>query len=549
MALFDWLKDFIGDKDKDRRGQPAPAPQPGAPQPPPVSPPRPSASTPPPVPPRAIPQPPAAQAPQPQKPRRQGGTLDLDVDQFAPMSDADVKRQLQGVGPIRNWDFARRDRIPSAAEPRTLLIDRAMVGHGFITPEELTEIHKIGEEMDKARPDFAVAASMAEAAVKRSKEEKERLKKRKKAEAEERKRRHAEAVALRRRTDIVFLGRGVSKQLSDRRADVEKLAAAGLPVLATPADVAQALGLTVGRLRWLAFHSEAATESHYVRFTVPKRSGGERHLSAPHENLAAAQEWVLRNVLDKVPTHEAAHGFVAGRSTVSNAAPHVGKAVVVNTDLTDFFPTITFPRMRGVFKQLGYSPAVATVLALLCTEASRRVVVYSGKRFYVAAGPRHLPQGACTSPALSNLAARRLDSRLSGIARKLGWQYTRYADDLSFSAGPEGNEKVGYLLARIRHIAQDEGFAVNEKKTRVLRRSTAQTVTGIVVNDRPGIRRQDVRRLRAILHRARHEGLAKQNRENHPHFESWVRGMVAYVSMVNPAHGKPLREALDALSA
>jgi hypothetical protein len=90
---------------------------------------------------------------------------------------------------------------------------------------------------------------------------------------------------------------------------------------------------------------------------------------------------------------------------------------------------------------------------------------------------------------------------------------------------------------------------VNEKKTRVLRRSTAQTVTGVVVNDRPGISRKDVRRLRAILHRAKHEGLAKQNRENHPHFESWVRGMVAYVSMVNPAQGKPLREALEKLSA
>jgi hypothetical protein len=106
---------------------------------------------------------------------------------------------------------------------------------------------------------------------------------------------------------------------------------------------------------------------------------------------------------------------------------------------------------------------------------------------------------------------------------------------------------VGYLLARIRHITQDEGFAVNEKKTRVLREAARQTVTGIVVNERPGVPRHIVRRLRAILHRAKSEGLAAQNRENHPHFEAWIRGMVAYVHMVNPQQAAPLRQALESL--
>src|SRR5439155_13412353 len=123
-------------------------------------------------------------------------------------------------------------------------------------------------------------------------------------------------------------------------------------------------------------------------------------------------------------------------------------------------------------------------------DSPRRQVLYAGKPFHVAIGPRALPQGACTSPALSNLAARRLDSRLSGIARKLEWSYTRYADDLSFSADGETAKKVGYLLARIRHIAQGEGLTVNEAKTRVLRPSAAQAVTGVVVNKRPGIPRK-----------------------------------------------------------
>jgi len=160
---------------------------------------------------------------------------------------------------------------------------------------------------------------------------------------------------------------------------------------------------------------------------------------------------------------------------------------------------------------------------------------------------RHLPQGAPTSPALANLAAARLDRRLSGLAAAAGAAYTRYADDLTFSADAPAMEKIGYVMARIRHITADEGFAVNEKKTRVLRKNTAQSVTGIIVNDRAGISRRQVRRLRAILHRAGSEGLPRQNRQNHPHFEAWVRGTIAYINMINPGQAKPLQEALASL--
>jgi retron-type reverse transcriptase len=391
---------------------------------------------------------------------------------------------------------------------------------------------------------------MAQEAVDASEAERKRIKEQKKAEAAERKQKHAESVAHRKATDIVFLGRGVSRGLADRRANIEKLREAGVPVLATPADVAQALGLTIPRLRWLAFHSDAATLTHYVRFTVPKKSGGVRELSSPHRSLAAAQRWIFTNILERLPTHPAAHGFVKGRSIKSNAEPHVAKQIVVNADLKDFFPTITFHRVRGALEHLGYSPAAATILALLCTESPRRMVEYAGNTFHVATGPRALPQGACTSPALSNLIARRMDSRLAGIAAKLGWQYTRYADDLSFSAtgDAEPEKRIGYLLARVRHIAQDEGFAVNEKKTRVLRRSTAMAVTGVVVNERAGVRRRERRRLRAILHNARKTGLAAQNRSDEPHFEAKVRGQIEFVRMVNAEQARPLIEAFEAVA-
>jgi len=501
----------------------------------------------PPPPATPISRPGSAPAARPPGPAPQKRDLNLDAAQFAPVSQDEARQQASAGNLFRNPWFGRRDVIPPTTDPRTLLIDRAMVGQGLLTPEELVEIHEVGDEMTKLRPQLAGADAIADRAVQQAQEERKRLKEQKKAEAAERKRKHAEAVALRKKTDIVFLGRGVSRGLADRRSNVEKLTAAKLPVLASPADVAAALKIDIARVRWLAFHSDASPRTHYVRFAVPKRSGGQRALFAPHGQMASAQQWVLENILSHIPLHPAAHGFVAGRSTVTNATPHVSKDVVVNCDLTDFFPSITFPRVRGLFQMLGYSPAAATVLALLCTECPRRVVSYAGKLFHVATGPRGLPQGACTSPALSNLAARRLDSRLHGIATKLGWNYSRYADDLTFSTDGDAATKVGYLLARIRHIARDEGFVVNEKKTRILRQSASQTVTGIVVNDRPGVPRETVRRLRAILHRAKSEGLAAQNRHNHPHFEGWVRGMIAYISMIDPSQARPLQAALDSL--
>lgn len=448
----------------------------------------------------------------------------------------------------RGW-WGRVDTIPPVSDERTLLIDKTLVVYGLMTPDELVEIHTVGDQMLAIEKELAPVQVAARRAVAEEEEERRRIKKQKKAEAAERKRKQAEAVAHRRATDIIFLGRGVSRGLADRRSNLEKLQAAKLPVLSTPADVANALGLTIPRLRWLAFHSDAAELVHYVRFTVPKKSGGVRELCTPHRSLAAAQRWIFQNVLQALPMHPAAHGFVKGRSIRTNALPHVGQQVLVNVDLKDFFPTITFRRVRGVFEQLGYSPAVATIFALLSTESPRRTVEYASRIFHVATGPRALPQGACTSPALSNLIARRLDSRLAGIAGKLGWQYTRYADDLSFSASAEvePESKVGYLLARVRHIAQDEGFCVNEKKTRVLRRSTAMQVTGVVVNECPGVRRRERRRLRAILHNAKRSGLASQNRADEPHFEDKLRGQIAFVQMINVEQGEKLAQAFRAV--
>jgi RNA-directed DNA polymerase len=472
--------------------------------------------------------------------------LQLDAAQFQPLPADQVREQALSTQFIRSFEFGRRDRIPSALDPRTKLIDQAMVGQGLITPDELVRIHEIGQQMDELRPDIVGAHTTAQRAVEADKETRRRIKAEKKEAAERRKREHAERVAANRLNDIIHLGRGVSAGLADRRSNIERLQQNSLPVLSTPADIANALGISIPRLRWLAYHAEASTVSHYIQFLVPKKSGGERMLSAPHRSLARAQRWIFDHILEKLAPHDAAHGFVKGRSILTNAQPHVGAAVVVNCDLVDFFPSIHVHRVIGYFKQIGYSPAVATVLALLVTESPRRKVLFRARPWYVATGPRGLPQGACTSPAISNLIARRMDSRLRGIAAKLGWTYTRYADDLTFSSA-QPSDRIGYLLARIRHISADEGFSTNEKKTRVLKQAARQTVTGVVVNVKPSTPRRARRQLRAILHNAKKTGLSAQSRSRGNQFIHWLRGKIEFVKMVNPKHGEDMQSRLQSL--
>src|SRR5262249_41587390 len=151
--------------------------------------------------------------------------------------------------------FGRRDLIPPAEDLRTKLIDRAMVTHGLLTPEQLAEIHRVGAEMERLRPSLvgaeAQAAKAGEAAGRAGREARAQRKAQKKAEALARKKQRADDVARRKATDIIFLGRGVSGRLGDRTADRAKLEVLGLPVLSTPAELAAALDLSVSKLRWL----------------------------------------------------------------------------------------------------------------------------------------------------------------------------------------------------------------------------------------------------------------------------------------------------------
>ena len=171
-------------------------------------------------------------------------------------------------------------------------------------------------------------------------------------------------------------------------------------LLSSPADVAQALSITVSRFTLVGISYRCGrVRTHYICFEVPKKSGGVRRLSAPHRDLAAAQRWIFQNVLLRLPTHPACMWFIKGRSIRSKRPTACRTTHVDQRGSAGLFPSITFSRVCGTFQHLGYSPAVATVLALICTEAPRRTVTYAGQVFHVATGPRCLPQGACMSPA------------------------------------------------------------------------------------------------------------------------------------------------------
>ncbi len=492
------------------------------------------------------------QATRKQAARRDPIKLDLDASDFLPISRDELMDATKGMNLWASPWFGRRDLIPPTTDARTKLIDRAMVANGLLSPEQLLEIHRVGAEMDHYRPDPLLLRHQSQlagkAAVEEDKKRKAEEKRKKKEEAAARREQRRADIEYRKANDIIFLGDGISAYLVDRESDTEKLVAADLPVLASAQNIAETLGISVSKLRWLSFHNEIATRTHYVHFQIPKKSGGVRNLSKPHQMLDMAQRWIFENVLKKLPTENAAHGFVAQRSIATNASQHVGRDVLLNMDLEAFFPNITFYRVRAFFKTLGYSGAVATIFAALCTECPRRTVTYAGQAYHVATGPRGLPQGACTSPAISNQIAQRLDRRLQGLANKLELSYTRYADDMTFSGNSSFNQTVGYVMACVRHVAQDEGFAINPKKTRVLRRNQAQNVTGLIVNDKPSVPRKKIRLIRAILHNAAKHGLESQNRDNHSNFRSWLEGNIAYIAMTRPELGQKMLQQFHTLS-
>ena len=294
----------------------------------------------------------------------------------------------------------------------------------------------------------------------------------------------------------------------------------------------------------------SARLTHYHYRVLAKSFGSVRLIEAPKARLMALQRQILSRILDNIPLHPVAHGFCKGRSIKTFVTPHVGRRVLLKMDLQDFFPSFSGARIQAFFRTAGYPESVADLLGGVCTNATPRSawkeaakgvdpqILWRARDLY--ARP-HLPQGAPTSPALANLCAYRLDSRLAGLAESAGAAYTRYADDLAFSGGAALEAHIERFSDHVGAILLEEGFAVHFRKTRIMRQAVRQHLAGVVVNRHVNVMRADFDLLKATLTNCVREGPASQNRDAHPAFRQHLEGRIAFVSMIDPAKGERLR--------
>jgi Trypsin-like serine proteases, typically periplasmic, contain C-terminal PDZ domain len=305
-----------------------------------------------------------------------------------------------------------------------------------------------------------------------------------------------------------------------------------------PEDVATLLGVPWKRLRHILYRMP--DHDRYVQFEIPKKSGGTRQITAPITAVKELQR-ALNEFLSKIyQPRLSTHGFAAERSIVSNALAHVGVRYVFNLDLADFFPSIHLGRVRGLFlkKPFQCRPSVATVLAQICCHRGK------------------LPQGAPTSPIISNLICGKMDVQLQRFAREHACTYTRYADDITFSSNRRvfppaiacHEEKTGELHvgSGLLSIIKQNTFVVNEAKLRLQNDNRRQVVTGLKVNRFPNVSRKLLSQVRAMLHAWKKFGLESAEkdyrsryRKKHrapwrgkPSFPYVVKGKIEFIGMV-----------------
>ncbi|WP_309396892.1 reverse transcriptase family protein [Cerasicoccus maritimus] len=427
---------------------------------------------------------------------------------------------------------------PDAPAPQ--LANEWLEEHAALT-KELQELYRRTARMQNREQ---LLADIRKKRLVESRERQRETKLRREAERKVRAERWAQMQAK----DVIYLGEGVSGGLYERQTRPDLLAQNALPVYLDAESLAIAMGISVGQLRFLSFHRKVAKTSHYRRFLLPKKSGGVRKISAPMPRLKRLQYWILHTLLYQLDISEQAHGFVPERSIKTNAEAHTGQDVVVNIDFKDFFPTITYPRVKGLFGKLGYSEQIATIFALLCTEPEIQEAEMDGEKWFIQQAERKLPQGAPTSPAITNIICRRFDRRLQGAAQKLGFHFSRYADDLTLSASGEAAKDLGRMLWQTRKIIEEEGFVFHPDKLRIMRRGVRQEATGIVVNEKLGVERRKVRAFKALLFQIEKDGLeGKTWQGNSDNLLERITGYADFIAMVDPDKGKPFQARVAAI--
>ena len=255
----------------------------------------------------------------------------------------------------------------------------------------------------------------------------------------------------------------------------------------------------------------------YKEFDIPKRSGGTRRITAPTGKLKDIQRCISAIVAPYYRTPECVHGFAEGRSVATNARNHTGRNYVLNIDLKDFFPTITYTRVMKSLQELGFNEEVSDIISRLCT-----IPMWDDRKEMLR---NSLPQGSPASPLLSNIVCSTLDKRLTDLARRYGLTYTRYADDMTFSSDHSVYARDGAFLQELDDIVRGCGFKINEKKTRLQKKGSRQEVTGLIVGEKVNTYRQFIKNLRAAVFHAETNGCTPYEFNN-------IVGRVSYLAMV-----------------
>jgi retron-type reverse transcriptase len=265
----------------------------------------------------------------------------------------------------------------------------------------------------------------------------------------------------------------------------------------------------------------------YKSVKIPKKDGTCRELEIPCEKLKQIQRWILKNILEKIPASDNANGFCKKKSILTNSMNHLNNECVINMDLHDFFGSVTGCSVYYLFYKMGYTTEISNVLKNLCTYNE------------------HLPQGAPTSPYISNLVFVNADKRLNGLAKKYNANYSRYADDISFS----GKYGIANAIPTIIDIIENEGFLINEKKTRINYKYQRQEVTGIVVNgNKPQVNKKYLKKFKQEIYYCKKFGV--QDHLNYIHsdkrfFKEHMYGKAYYINMINKEFGNSLIQELN----
>jgi RNA-directed DNA polymerase len=330
---------------------------------------------------------------------------------------------------------------------------------------------------------------------------------------------------------------GKSEEFLDGlRTYITKLSSNELPIIFSPVHWAQKMAMEYDTLTSILNNRHL----YYRHTQIRKKKGGYRQIQIPEPELFKIQYWIKTFILDRLRFPAYLTSYQKKKSIIDNARFHTGKEIVIKFDLQNFFEDVTQKKVTGLFIMLGYGKAVAIDMAKACCVQ----IAPLNPRNQFKPTFACLPQGAPSSPGLSNLAGFMLDMRLAEYAQSHYFIYTRYADDLTFS---------GKLINKVRKsaiesIVVSEGFTLNKRKTSYVHRSNRQTVTGLSVNENIVIPKQFRKNIHTHLHNSVKFGPYEHLRKNgirFNNFRGWLAGNIRYIEQLHPEEAKKMWQKFD----